>query len=77
MTQTTAEPGLEYWLTGVAGLTAKQTRIVAEIVRDSDWLRSQKGSAWDEGFTRAWYAALPYDDSRDASESGIPNPYDG
>lgn len=35
-----------------------------------------QAEAWDEGFSSAWYAALPYEDTRDASESHIPNPYE-
>lgn len=37
--------------------------------------RNARAEAWDKGFSAAWYAALPYEDNRDASESGIRNPY--
>jgi hypothetical protein len=45
----------------------------AEAIYDRE--TEMKADAWDEGFSAAWYAALPYDDDRDASESGIRNPH--
>ena len=39
--------------------------------------REAKVEAWDEGFTRGWYAAgAKFNDPRDASEAGIVNPYE-
>lgn len=48
---------------------AERDRLAAEKAK---W----QAEAWDEGFSAAWYAALPYEDTRDASESHIPNPYE-
>ena len=53
--------------------------VTAGLLLTSDWLaehdRQVAERAWDEGFTRGFYAGQSYPDGADASEPDIDNPY--
>lgn len=53
--------------------------VTADLLLTSDWLaehdRQVAERAWDEGFSRGFYAGQAYPDGTDASEPDIDNPY--